>query len=65
MEALRNAIDFSDLPRSELIVAGIAIVGLFAFPAFPHSSFAMATIIQFLMFTLYGMGWYTIGGYGG
>jgi len=65
LEALRNSFDFSDLPRSELIVAGIAILCLFAFPAFPHSSFAMATIIQFFMFSLYGMGWNTIGGYGG
>ena len=25
----------------------------------------MATMIQFFMFSLYGMGWNTIGGYGG
>ena len=40
-------------------------VALLIFPAFPHSSFAMATMIQFLMFSVYGMGWNTIGGYGG
>ena len=65
MEALRNAIDFSDLPRSELAVAGTAFVCMAAFPLIPHSSFAMATIIQFFLFSLYGMGWNTIGGYGG
>ncbi|KMY69329.1 hypothetical protein AAU61_05985 [Desulfocarbo indianensis] len=41
------------------------MVFLLAFPALPHSSFAMATMIQFLMFSLYGMGWNTIGGYAG
>ena len=65
MEALRNALDFSDCPRIDLMVAGIVATFLVAFPLIPHSSFAMATMIQFLMFSLYGMGWNTIGGYGG
>jgi branched-chain amino acid transport system permease protein len=65
MEALRNALDFSDFPRIDLIVAGVVATFLVTFPLFPHSSFAMATMIQFLMFSLYGMGWNTIGGYGG
>ena len=65
MEAIRNAFDFSDSPRVDRIVAA-AVLGLFlAFPLFPHSAFAMATMIQFFMFALYGMGWNTIGGYGG
>ncbi|HBI28887.1 MAG TPA: hypothetical protein DDY54_04545 [Deltaproteobacteria bacterium] len=65
MEALKNAVNFSDFPRSDLMIVGAVAVGLFSFPLFPHSSFAMATMIQFLMFSLYGMGWNTIGGYGG
>jgi branched-chain amino acid transport system permease protein len=65
MEALRNALDFSDFPRIDLIVAGVVATFLVTFPLIPHSSFAMATMIQFLMFSLYGMGWNTIGGYGG
>ena len=65
MEALRNIFDFSDFPRKDLSIAGLAGLFLLIFPAFPHSSFAMATMIQFLMFSLYGMGWNTIGGYGG
>ena len=65
MEALRSAFDFSDFPRVDLIVAGMVAAFLVLFPVFPHSSFAMATMIQFLMFSLYGMGWNTIGGYGG
>jgi len=65
MEAIKNAFDFSDFPRLDLSVATIALAFLLVFPALPHSSFAMATMIQFLMFSLYGMGWNTIGGYAG
>jgi branched-chain amino acid transport system permease protein len=65
MEAIRNALDFSDFPRIDLIVAGSVTAFLLAFPLFPHSSFAMATMIQFFIFSVYGMGWNTIGGYGG
>ncbi|RLB43150.1 MAG: branched-chain amino acid ABC transporter permease [Deltaproteobacteria bacterium] len=65
MEALRNALDFSDFPRIDLVVAACGAAFILVFPLFPHSSFAMATMIQFLMFSLYGMGWNTIGGYGG
>lgn len=65
METLKNTFDFSDFPRQDLIIAGIFAVFLISFPAFPHSSFAISTMIQFLMFSLYGMGWNTIGGYGG
>ena len=65
MEALRNTLDFSDFPRIDLMIAGVVAIFLVVFPLVPHSSFAMATMIQFLMFSLYGMGWNTIGGYGG
>ena len=65
METLRSALDFSDFPRIDLVVAGSLAVLFLIFPLFPHSSFAMVTLIQFLMFSLYGMGWNTIGGYGG
>jgi len=65
METIKNAFDFSDFPRTDLIIAGLVLLFLLAFPLFPLSSFAMATMIQFLMFSLYGMGWNTIGGYGG
>ena len=65
METIKNAFDFSDFPRQDLIVAACAAVFLTIFPVLPASNFAMATMIQFLMFSLYGMGWNTIGGYGG
>ena len=65
LEILRKAFDFSDFPRIDLCVAGRVGIFLLVFPALPHSSFAMATMIQFLMFSVYGMGWNTIGGYGG
>jgi branched-chain amino acid transport system permease protein len=65
MEAIRNALDFSDFPRIDMTIVGMAAVFFLVFPLFPHSSFAMATMIQFFMFSVYGMGWNTIGGYGG
>lgn len=65
MEVLRQAFDFSDFPKTDLCIAAVVAVFLVVFPALPHSSFAMATMIQFLMFSVYGMGWNTIGGYGG
>jgi branched-chain amino acid transport system permease protein len=65
MEAVRNALDFSDFPRIDMFIAGAVCFFFLIFPFFPHSSFAMATMIQFFMFSIYGMGWNTIGGYGG
>lgn len=65
MEALKAAFDFSEFPRRDLVIAGLIGVFLLIFPLLPLSSFAMATMIQFLMFSIYGMGWNTIGGYGG
>ncbi len=65
MEAVRNALDFSDFPRTDRRVALAVAAFLLVFPLLPVSSFALATMIQFLMFSLYGMGWNTIGGYGG
>ena len=65
METIKNALDFSDSPRIDLTIAALVALFLLVFPIFPHSAFAMATMIQFLMFSLYGMGWNTIGGYGG
>ena len=62
MEAIKNALDFSDFPRIDLIVAGLVLLFLLTFPVFPLSSFAMATMIQFMIFSIYGMGWNTIGG---
>jgi len=65
METLRSAFDFSDFPRIDLMIVGAVLIFLLTFPLFPLSAFAMATMIQFLMFSIYGMGWNTIGGYGG
>jgi len=65
MEAIKDALDFSDFPRVDLTIAIAVLIFLFIFPLLPLSAFAMATMIQFLMFSIYGMGWNTIGGYGG
>ena len=65
MEALKNAFDFSDQPRLDLTIAAAVALFLLIFPLLPISAFALATMIQFFIFSLYGMGWNTIGGYGG
>jgi branched-chain amino acid transport system permease protein len=65
METIKNALDFSDFQGFDLTVAALVLAFLLLFPLFPFSAFAMATMIQFLMFSVYGMGWNTIGGYGG
>ena len=65
MEAIKNAFDFSDFPRLDLVIVGALALFFVVFPLSPHSSFTMATMIQFFMFSIYGMGWNTIGGYGG
>jgi branched-chain amino acid transport system permease protein len=65
METLKEAFDFSDFPSTDLVIASLVAGFLVIFPALPHSSFAMSTLIQFLMFSICGMGWNTIGGYGG
>jgi branched-chain amino acid transport system permease protein len=65
VEAIKNAFDFSDFPWIDRAVALAVLCFLFIFPLFPHSAFAMATMIQFFIFSIYGMGWNTIGGYGG
>ena len=65
METIKNTFDFSDFPHIDLMVAGAVLLFLLTFPLLSHSSFAMSTMIQFLMFSVYGMGWNTIGGYGG
>jgi branched-chain amino acid transport system permease protein len=65
MEAIKGAFDFSDSPRSELIGFAIFCIFLLVCPAFITSSYGRAVMIQFLLFSLYGMGWNSIGGYGG
>jgi branched-chain amino acid transport system permease protein len=65
LEILKNIFDFSGSPRYGLFAAGMAGLVFFLFPILPHSSFSMSTIIQFFMFSLYAMGWNTIGGFGG
>ncbi|RKX98226.1 MAG: branched-chain amino acid ABC transporter permease, partial [Spirochaetes bacterium] len=63
--AIKDALDFSDFPKSERIGIIIFYIYLLIFPWVVSSSFARAVMIQFLLFALYGMGWNTIGGYGG
>ena len=65
MEALKNSFDFSDFAPLDLMIAGGIVIFFLIFPFLSPSAFAISTMIQFFMFSLYGMGWNTIGGYGG
>jgi branched-chain amino acid transport system permease protein len=65
MEAIKDAFDFGDFPLSERIGFFLFSLFLLLFPVIVETSFAQAVMIQFLLFSLYGMGWNTIGGYGG
>lgn len=65
IRTIKDALDFSDLPGIEVIIFTLFALFLALFPWIPHSAFSMAVMIQFLLFSLYGMGWNTIGGYGG
>ncbi len=65
MEKLKDALDFSDFSKAERIGLVIFSVFLISFPWLGAGSFVKAVMIQFLLFSLFGMGWNTIGGYGG
>ena len=65
MEALRDAFDFRDFSTAERRVFLIFTLWLLVFPWLGFGSFVRVVMIQFLLFSLFGMGWNTIGGYGG
>jgi len=64
-ETIRNALDYRDFPTSERIGFVLYAVFLLIAPIIIESSFARAVLIQYLLFSVYGMGWNSIGGYGG
>jgi len=65
MRILKDALSFGDLPRAERIGFGIFIVFCLVFPWIVKNAFTQAVMIQFLIYSLYGLGWNLIGGYGG
>ena len=65
MEKLKDAFDFSDFSKAERLCLAIFSVFLLAFPWIGAGSFVKTVMIQFLLFSMFGMGWNTIGGYGG
>jgi len=62
---LKEALNFNDLSKGERFLGGILILFIFAFPIIIHSSFAQTVMINFLLFSIWGMGWNAIGGFGG
>lgn len=65
METLRDAFDFRDFSKTERVVFGLFSLFLLIFPWLGTGSFVKTVMIQLLLFSLFGMGWNTIGGYGG
>jgi len=64
-QVLRDIFSFADRPFYERIGFVIFIVLVLAFPWMVESAYARATMIKFLLFALFGLGWNLIGGYGG
>jgi len=65
METLKDAFSLNDFSKAERIAFGLLAVGLLLFPWLGAGSFVKTVLIQFLLFSLFGMGWNTVGGYGG
>src|SRR4030066_919647 len=65
MDTLKDALDFRDFSKAERIGLLLFSIFLLVFPWLGTGSFVKAVMIQFLLFSLFGMGWNTIGGYGG
>ena len=57
--------DFGRLARWQRVGLLLLVTFFLAFPWIKPSAFALSVMIQFLLFALFGMGWNTIGGYGG
>ena len=65
METLKHAFDFKNFSTTERTVFGLFTIFLIIFPWLGAGSFTKVVLIQFLLFSIFGMGWNTIGGYGG
>jgi branched-chain amino acid transport system permease protein len=65
METLRDAFDFKDFSRAERIGFVVFTLFLLVFPWLRTESSVTVAMISFLLFSLFGMGWNAIGGYGG
>src|SRR4030042_5912109 len=65
MDPLKDVFDFREFSKAERIGLLLFSIFLFVFPWLGTGSFVKAVMIQFLLFSLFGMGWNTIGGYGG
>jgi branched-chain amino acid transport system permease protein len=65
LTVLKDAFSFADLPRSERIGFKVTVLICLLFPWVVKHGFAQTVMIQFFIFSLYGLGWNLIGGYGG
>lgn len=62
---LKDTFSFGDFPLIERIGFVAFLIFVLVFPWIVHGSFLRSIMIRFLLFSLYGLGWNLIGGYGG
>ncbi len=65
IDVLKDMFSFRDFPKTERIAFYIFLLFLLIFPWIIQGSYLRAIMIDFLLFSLYGLGWNLIGGYGG
>lgn len=58
-------VDFNDFSKLERLIGIVFIIFVLVFPYITTSDFAKTVMINFLLFSIWGMGWNAIGGYGG
>ncbi|MEW6376678.1 MAG: branched-chain amino acid ABC transporter permease [Thermodesulfobacteriota bacterium] len=64
-QVLKDIFSFEDRPRFERIGFAVFILIILVFPWMVHTAYGRAVMIKFLLFSLFGLGWNLIGGYGG
>ncbi|MCD6471587.1 branched-chain amino acid ABC transporter permease [Candidatus Aerophobetes bacterium] len=65
MEVIKDIFDFKDFSRIEKVILPLFFIFLLIFPWTTGSSFAKTVMINFMLYSIFAMGWNSIGGYGG
>lgn len=65
LRIIQEAMTFRDLSRGERIGLGLLLAGIAVFPFIVKDGFARTVVIQFLLYSMFGLSWNFIGGYGG
>lgn len=62
---IQDIFSFKDFPKTDRIIFYVFLLFILVFPWLGFGSYYRAIMIDFLLFSLYGLGWNLIGGYGG